>query len=447
MINQRQLAWLASSVITSGGILTLQNVLIRVSQMDAWYSYLLSIFYVFVIAAFFGYLAKVYPQKHIFEVSKEILGVWGGTIVNLLILFHFWQMVVRDISSMAKFSSTLLLHNTPLEILMLLPCLLLIYFGKGSMEVVARVNDLFYPLFVITIIMMPLLLSNEFYIQLMTPSLTIPFQHLAASNLLTLGGAGDVFILGAFLHMVYNANHIRSSIRHGTLLGIFLLTLLLFLIIVVLGPKMPGNFLYPTYNLVQMIHITDFLDRLDIIMLTIWFPTVACKIIAIYMALLLGISAIINERNYPIFNKPVALFIAITTFLSFKSTTELLSFSNFSSPIIVLIYQPLVMGLIFILSVRKQKKNPETVKSKDETDPTMNPSKQVKSRFTYKQWLWSGNLLLAFSTVCVTIGLMFSTYKPIIGIVCGLGFGCSLLLIGVTTYMEVSLLKQSQTGK
>ena len=29
VINQRQLAWLASSVITSGGLFTLQNVLIR----------------------------------------------------------------------------------------------------------------------------------------------------------------------------------------------------------------------------------------------------------------------------------------------------------------------------------------------------------------------------------------------------------------------------------
>lgn len=451
VINQRQLSWLASSIITSGGILTLQNVLIRISQMDAWFSYLLSVFYVFGIAGFFSYMVKMYPQKNIFEISKEILGSWGGTVVNLLILFHFWQIVIRDISSVSRFSSTLLLRNTPHEILILLPCILLIYFGKSSVEVITRVNDLFYPLFVTTILLMPLLLSNEFYFRLVTPVLTMPLQHIAASSILTIGSAGDIFILGAFLHMVYNANQVRSSIRHGAMLGIFLLTLLIFCILVVLGPKMPGNFMYPTYNMVQMIHITDFLDRLDIIMLTIWLPTIACKIIAIYMALLIGISSILNARNYPTLNKPVALFLALTTYLSFKSMTELLTFSNYSSPVIVLAYQPLVMGILVVVAKRKNRNHSSgRSPSAGGTKPTMNPSQKaskLSQRFTYNRWLWSGNLLLVLAVGSVLCGLMFSTYKPIIGIVCAVIFGCCLFLTALTTYMEVTLLKQAEANK
>lgn len=98
-----------------------------------------------------------------------MLGRFAGTVINLIMLFHFWQIVMRDISSVSRFSTTLLLHNTPLEILTLLPCLLLIYFGKSSVEVIARVNDLFYPLFVITVLSMPLLLSNEFYLRSLHP--------------------------------------------------------------------------------------------------------------------------------------------------------------------------------------------------------------------------------------------------------------------------------------
>ncbi|MEC0227460.1 GerAB/ArcD/ProY family transporter [Paenibacillus alba] len=451
VINQRQLSWIASSVITSGGILTLQNVLIRISQMDAWYSYLLSVFYVFGVASFFGYLTKTFPERNIFEISKELLGQWGGTIINLMILFHFWQIVTRDISAVSRFSSTLLLHNTPLEVLILLTCFLLIYFGKSSVEVIARVNDLFYPLFVITILIMPLLLSNEFYFRLVTPAMTMPLQHVATSSLLTIGSAGDIFILGAFLHMMYNANQVRSSIRHGSLLGIFLLTYLIFAILVVLGPKMPGNFIYPTYNLVQMIHVTDFLDRVDIIMLMVWYPTVTCKIIAIYMALLLGISSLLNKRNYPTINKPVSLLMALTTYLSFKSSTELLDFSNYCSPIIVLAYQPLVIGLLLLASLRKQRHNPAKVStSAEDTNPVTKPTQKVpklSQRLSYRQWLWSGNALMVFSAVCLLFGLMFSKYHPAIGTICAIGFACGLFLTSLTTYMEVSLLKQAEAGK
>ncbi|OCT11567.1 hypothetical protein A8709_05610 [Paenibacillus pectinilyticus] len=450
IINQRQLSWLASSIVTSGGILTLQNVLIRVNQMDAWFSYIFAILYVFLIASFFGYMAKLYPNKNIFEISKEVLGQWGGTCVNLLILFHFWQIVVRDVSSLSRYSTTLLLHATPLEILILLNFLLLMYFGKTSVEVIARVNDLFYPLFVITIMIMPLLLSNEFYLRLTTPVLTMPLQHWASTSILTLGSAGDIFILGAFLHMLYNSNHVKSAIRHGSLLGFFLLTLILFSIIAVLGPKMPANFTYPSYNLVQMIHVTDFLDRLDLIVMMIWFPTVTCKVIAIYLALLIGISSLFRERNYPLINKPIALLLTLSACLSFKSTTELLAFSNFSSPVIVLAYQPLIIVVILVVGAIKKRKSQNAATSASEVtqtpkQPSQNAGK-LSQRLTYSNWLWGGNVLLILCVMCVLIGHMFSERVPIIGMICAVGFGLCLLLSTLTTYMELTKLKQTEAS-
>lgn len=430
----------------------MQNLLIRINQMDAWFSYLLSMFYVFIIAGFFAYMSMLYPQRNMFEVSKELLGKWVGTIVNLLILFHFWQIIVRDISSLSRFSSTLLLHQTPLEILVLLTCLLLMYFGKTSIEVIARVNDLFYPLFVVTITIMPLLLSNEFFLRLETPVMTMPLQNWMSSSVLTLGSAGDVFILGTFLHLMSNPNHVRSAIRHGSLLGFVLLTLIIFLIIAVLGPRMPANFSYPSYNLVQMIHVTDFLDRVDLIMLMIWYPTITCKIIAIYLAILIGISSLFNDKNYPMINKPIALLVAMTACLSFKSTTELLAFSNFSSPVIVLAYQPIVILLLFIAMVRKRRKSqnkstspPSSQDTQSNKHPEQNAGK-LSQRLSYKGWLWGGNVLLVSCFACILVGHMFSQKTPIIGEICAFGFGGCLLLSVLTTYMELTKLKQAESG-
>lgn len=450
IINQRQLAWLTASIITSGGILTLQNVLIRVGEMDAWFSYLLPTAYVFLIAAFFAHLVKHFPGKHIFEIARIVLGKWAGALVSLLILFHTWLVVVRDISTLSKFSSTLLLQHTPIEIMILLPCLLLVYFGRSSIEVIARVNDLFYPLFVITVMLMPVMLSNEFFTRLITPVLTTPPLYVGYGSALTLGSAGDVFILGAFLHTIYSADEIRSSIRHGTLLGMFLLTLVIFMTIIVLGPVIPGNFLYPTYNLVQMIHITDFLDRLDIVILTIWFPTLACKIIAIYMALLIGISSLLNSRSYPVINKPVALCTALTAIVSFNSITEVLSFSNYSSPIIVLAYQPLTIAVIWGVSMLRKKRQPAPHKQKSEvgkegSNPSAARSSKWSSKLSYPMWIWCGNALLCLCAACLAVGLRFGKYMPNIGIVCASLYALCFTLAAAATYMEVSRLKKVKT--
>ncbi|MCD1259572.1 endospore germination permease [Paenibacillus athensensis] len=446
VINQRQLAWLTASIISSGGVLTLQNVLIRISEMDAWFSYLLPVAYIFVIAAFFAYLSMRFPGKNLFEIAQLLLGRWGGAAVSLLLLFHFWMIVVRDVANLAKFSSTLLLHATPLEVIILLPALMLMYYGQTSVEVVARVNDLFYPLFVITVLLMPLLLANEIDGRLAMPLLTAAPGNLWSSSMLALGGAGDVFILGAFLHTICNASHIRSAIRHGALLGFFLLTLLLLLVILVLGPKMPGNFFYPTYNLVQMVHITDFLDRLDIIILTIWFPTIACKIIAIYMALLIGLGSLLKKHDYTVFNKPVSLLLTITCVLSFNSTTELLSFSNFGSIFIVLAYQPLIVLLLAVAAkLRKSAATAPKAYQASEHPPSQRSS-TLGRKFTYKGWLWLGNGFMAGGLLFIVVGCLLGRQMPAAGIAGGVGYALCLTMTVLTTYMEVNRLKQSQAG-
>jgi spore germination protein KB len=438
IINQRQLAWLTSSIVTSGGIISLQNILFRVNEMDAWFCYLLPVLYIFLVAAFFAAISRLFPRKNIFEIAILLLGRTGGTIVILVLLFHFWMIVVRDISTFSRFSSTILLDNTPLEILILLPCLILIYYGKSSFEIIARVNDVFYPLFVLSILLMPLLLTNEMSMRMLTPVLTGSPWNMLSGSFLAVGGAGDIFVIGAFMHMVFNSNQIRSSIRHGMLLGIILLTIVTLLEAIVLGPKIPGNFLYPSYNLVQMIHVTDFLDRLDIILLTIWYPTIICKIVAIYMALLLGLSSIFKNRDHTVFNKPVALWIAITTLTSFKSTTEIFAFANFSSPLIVLGYQPLVMALLYVIARMKYRKKGASTLSIESHSMKVELQGPVK----YLRLLWLGNLLMLAALGFIVIGLMFSKYIPLIGDICAVCYFLCLFLTTFSTHMEINKLKK-----
>lgn len=434
VINQRQLSWLVASIVTSGGIMSLQNILFRVNEMDAWFSYLLPVFYIFLVATFFATLSRMFPGKHIFEISMLLLGRIGGSIATLIILFHFWMIVIRDISNTSRFTSTILLNNTPIEILILLACLLLVYYGKSSLEIIARVNDVFYPLFVISILLMPLLLSNEIFFRLITPVLTCSPMNLFNGGLLALGGAGDVFFIGAFMHTIVNSRQIHSSIRHGMMLGILLLTLVTVLEVFVLGPKMPGNFLYPPYNLVQMIHVTDFLDRLDIIILTIWFPTVACKIVAIYMGLLIGLSSLMKESDHTLLNRPVALFIVVTSLLSFNSSTELFAFSNFSSPVIVLAYQPLIMGVLYFIARRKKGSHTIALSC---NGPKMQQA-GLSGKNSHGAWVRYGNMIVVSALLLLILGLSISRYIPLIGAICGGGYFLCLMLTTLTTHKEVT---------
>lgn len=463
IINHRQFAWLIASLLTGGGLVSIQHELLRVSHLDAWLTYLLPSLYALLIGLVFTQLARRFPRMHLFEINMTVFGRWIGTCVNLIIIVHLWMALMRDLRSFGKFIGTILLPNTPQEILVLLFVLLLAFYGRTSIEVVGRVNDLFFPFFFLMFLLLPFLLSNELDRHLIQPVLNVaPVKYLYA-NVLGIGWFGDILVAGAFLHTIWSSKQIRSAFRHGTLIAALLLTLSLLMQLLVLGPVIPGHMLYPNYSLVQHIHITDFLDRIDLFILSIWYPITACKAILIYLAMLTGVSSLLKERDYTSINSPISLLLLLTTLLAFESTTDIFSFGNFSSPVIILGYQPLLLIALLVFMRKFPIREPQTEKSPTgEQASRGQPEQPGKSRSSpiagsrfitrighirHSAWIAAGNVMLLVCVVLVFFGLWLGKTYAAVGVVCGIGYAICLLGAVVTSHMEMRAAKKFAVRK
>lgn len=81
---------------------------------------------------------------------------------------------------------------------MIIFVLLLLYFGRFNIEVAARTNDIFLPLFCLMAILVPFLLSNEVDLKNLEPFMVQPPSQIMIGNVLTMGWYGEIFIVGAF---------------------------------------------------------------------------------------------------------------------------------------------------------------------------------------------------------------------------------------------------------
>ncbi len=430
-INHRQLAWITGSMITSGGILNLYTINVRLSEMDGWISYWVLVVYLFSMTLFFSQCIRIFPGKNVFEIMSFIFGKIIGTCVNILVLFHFWLIVMKDIFSLSAFTSIVLLDQTPIEIIVFLTCLIMMYYGKSNVEVVARVNDIFYPIFTLSLFIMPLLLMNEIDWRLLHPVFMQPPIKLFASNLLTFGTAGDVFILGAFLHTLIHPIQFRTAMRFGFSLGICLIILISLMEILVLGPKIPKHLLYAVYEVVQMIQPTEFLDRIDLFLFSIWLPTIACKIIFSYLAMMYGIQHVLNIQQNQLLNKPVSIGIAFIVLLCFHNTSQLISFVSFSLPLFVLVYQPALILIAFVMIHLKSKKKIISIATQ--------PDLQLAQSTNQKIHLWTsatlGIILLQF--VFIVVGFISVHTFPRIAYLCAGGYGLFVIFMVISSYFEM----------
>jgi spore germination protein KB len=445
IINERQIGWLTGAILTGGGLVSIQNVLIRISRVDTWFAYLLPTLYVFVVVAVFSYLAKTFPRKHLFDIMFELFGRWGGGVLNAVFIFHIWLILIRDLALFNRFFSTILLPQTPIEILSMLFMFVLVYYGRSSLEVVARVNDVFFPLFVLMILVIPFALGNEIHVGLMQPIMTTSYWKFLSSNLIACSWFSDIFVLGAFLHMLHNSKQLSAGLRRGATVSAFILSLTLLTEVAVFGPYLPGNFMYPSYSLVQQIHITDFLDRVDLIMLMIWFPTTACKVLTVYIALLTGLVSFTKRRDLAAFNKPLALFLLISALVSFQSTTEVFNYGNYSSVAIVLAYQPLFLVLLVIGTKRylrrHQEQTAETAPPVSGGDNRRKPDNSIwlrlSAKYPYPIWFKASNAVLICLIAVTTFGFLLGHRWAWGGQACGLLFIVGMVVFLFTTFAEI----------
>lgn len=485
VINCRQFAWLSAAILTGGGLTSVEQVLVRLGKMDAWGSYALASGYAVLLAYVFYQLARRFPGKHLFEITKLLFGKFIGTAVNLLLMFHLWTILIRDLRSLSKFVAVSLLPNTPDEIIVMLLMLVVMYYGKTSVEVVARVTDFFFPFFTFVIVILPLLLSNEIDKTLLQPVLSGQIQSLFFGNMISTGWFGDLFVMGAFLHTLQATRQLRSALRHGALLAALLIGIFLVLELLVLGPTIPGNLVFGNYSVVQQIHITDFLDRVDLLILSIWFPVSTCEMIAVYLALLTGIASLVKQRDYSTINSPMGLLVLMTSLLAFKSATEIFSFGNYGYPFFVIAYQPLLFLVIWLFSLRhpvrdrrEQKQGQSSSASSQaeanetaQDDPSgasseggpsartsrrptastnrthanrgkRNPAPGFLQKLSYKAWGRSSNVLVVLNIACLALGLWFSRHYAIAGVICGVSYCVCSVLAVLTSYMELFHAKQ-----
>ncbi|WP_159884712.1 GerAB/ArcD/ProY family transporter [Paenibacillus puerhi] len=451
IISHKQFAWLICSLLTGGGLLSIQHEMFRIAKLNAWMTFLLPALYALLVAWVLTKLAIRFPRKHLFEITSIIFGRFFGTLINLIILVHIWFILMRNLKSFSQFIGTTLLPNTPPGILIMLFMLLLIFYGRSSVEVVARVNELFFPFFFLQIILSPIVLSNEIDRRLITPIVTLDLTNYSFASLLGFGWFGDILVAGAFLHTLWSARQARSALRLGIITSAVLLSLSMFMQLIVLGPIISGNMTYPNYSLVQHIHITDFLDRMDLFILSIWYPINACKIIAVYLAFLIGLASLFKQREYTLINSPASLFLLLTTTLAFTSTTEVLSFEKFSTPVIVACYQPLLLIGLMIGARRFPPPRQERAGGGAHSPPDGH-SEQADtgqkaeagnrrngrlSRVPASVWKLVGNGLLLLCIIFSATGLFLGTDYASVGIICGSGYALCLIAAAATSLIEL----------
>jgi spore germination protein KB len=426
VVNHRQIAWLVGSVLLTGSMVTFYQSVAQVAKMDAWFSQILPVMYAIFMSYVFKELVHVFPGKNLFEIVFLVCGKWLGGCINLILIAFLWLILIVDVKGLAHFIQASLLPQTPVEIVLLVFVLLLMSYR--TLEVAARVNEIYFPTNLLMTITVVFLLTNEYSGNRFEPLLSSGLTEIFVSNYMAVGLYGDLFVFGAFLPIFVQPQLFYAAMKHGIIIVGLISSLLLLAVLAVMGYTITSRLNYPMLALVQQIHVTDFLDRVEIFMLSLWFPAFTIKAILSYLALLTAIGTFGGGRQHKPYNPAVGSLLVVLSLLTFRHVEELETFLGYTYTTIVLLVQVPLLLFLFIWTRIKKSERP----GEKEGIPVENHYSRM-----YRVMSWTSNLSILGCVISVLVGKWFYEMDMAVGKWVALIYIGLLLVAVVASYYQM----------
>ncbi|WP_223587932.1 GerAB/ArcD/ProY family transporter [Neobacillus bataviensis] len=360
-ISNLQLIFLTANFIFSSTVISLPQIIVHIGGQNSWLvPFLIFPITLIIIFVVFGKKGGAESFKHLFVIGEESKIVEKGFI--FLFLLFVISVFLRDLRSIVDFIAAVLLPNTPIDILMVLSVLVISYITMSGLEVVSRINAIYFGILLTVVCLLPFLLLNEW-----EPGNLMPLPRL--NTIITLmksvyfsfSWMGEIIL---FLIIIGNVNPISSSksaVITGTAIGLFLFFIIILLQIAVLGTKIVKEAMYPSLILIQQINITDFLDRLDLIIVAVWVPAFIVKISYVLYALNHCLS-FLYKSNTNKFLFPVSFILGFLSILIYKNNMDHLHYSFYTWSSLGLFLEMMIVVLfIFVKKVTRKKQEKKTL--------------------------------------------------------------------------------------
>lgn len=344
-VSGRQLSLIGAAYIVDATLISVPSQVIRESRMDSWLSYVFSAMVIVLPLWMLSRIVNRFPGKDLFAILAERFP-FSGRVISFGYILCFFFILCRDIRMVTDFINLLLLPKTPIVFIGIVIAFTVLLIARGGVEILARMTELWFPVLTLVIILLGFAMFKDFEYKFLKPFFEFGLAPPIRGAWIASSYVGEVMAV----YLLFNHSEMKLSYAlKGLGLGVCLLIAINFYTILSLGIHIPTRVLYPTYEMVRQVHITDFLDRFDLPLVGIWLPTMLAKIAFSLYVVCHGLKSIVPGISAKVICAPLGIASFVCSLWFFQNTIQLFNF-NRAWPVIALTFEIVIpICLFFIL--------------------------------------------------------------------------------------------------
>ncbi|MDD9266870.1 GerAB/ArcD/ProY family transporter [Paenibacillus sp. GCM10023248] len=265
------------------GVLSFPNVLHESAGVDGWMSVILAGAVVQLILLVYIALCKRYPGYNLYTMMPEIFGKWLGNAVNAIYLIHFIFISCVILLLEMVFVELWVLPFTDPWMILTANCLVFLYFAGESLRIIARYQVM---VSLLLVVMIALLLTS---FQTMDYRYMLPIGQQGLMAIMAGVKSSIISFLGFELFLVV-ASDVQTEGKSmiAPVLWANGMATVFFLVVVVLiflnfSPESLSFIPQPVPYFLNGIAL-PFLERMDLIFLSVWLVKVTATLISYLFA-------------------------------------------------------------------------------------------------------------------------------------------------------------------
>lgn len=355
-ISALQMAMMIYPTIVATAVLSVPSITTKYAHQDLWLSPIFASFFGIVTVYIAFKLHKLYPKLTVIQISEQIIGQIPGKILSFFILLFYIQSTGQIVRDYSDFLVGSFLFKTPMIVIsasMMFLCAMVVY---GGIEVLGRIAQIFFPAFVIPLLLFMILLSPDYQFGNILPILERGLVPPIKGGLVPAGWFTEFFLIIFLLPFLTDK---KKGMKYGimTVFAVMItLVLVNFIVILVLGTTTDYKE-YPLMVAGRYASLADFFENLESIIMAVWILGAFVKISVFYYAATIGTAQWLNLSDYRPILWPLAILIVEFSFWSMPSTMEMARYNTGTFPPYGFLIQTLIpLFLLIIGFFRKRKK-------------------------------------------------------------------------------------------
>ncbi len=335
-ISSLQASAILINMIVPCAILLGPSFVIQLTKRDVWLTMLLATGFVLVLAVAIGLLCRSPEGGSALARLQGRFDAWPVKLLGMLLCFYYLMMASTIVRQYASYVRGQMMMKTPLFVIGLLIAVVSVYMASRGAEALGRIHFIIFAVYVTFVVMNLCILSPQYQMNNFMPPLeTPPLRHMVAS-LMPAGWLANIASVLLLLPYIKKPEA-GMKIAVGATIGAgVMLTLITSVAVAVFGANVMEYIGYPAFSALATVDIGQFLERMDVLLLTAWMASMFGAVSVFMFFMLQLLRETLGLREGAGVSGSLALLVTATAVYTWPSDSAVAHFNNGVLPILQL---------------------------------------------------------------------------------------------------------------